>query len=148
MTILVEKREGYRQISLNRPDRLNALNTEMFHALMAALAEAEADTECRAILLTGAGRGFCAGQDLADVAVKDDGPPDLKAVLERYNALVRKLRAIAMPVVCAVNGVAAGAGANLALACDIVVAARSASFIQAFSRIGLIPDCGGTWVPP
>lgn len=148
MTILVEKRPDYRQISLNRPDRLNALNTEMHGALMAALAEAEADPECRAILLTGAGRAFCAGQDLGDVAVKDDGPPDLKAVLERYNALVRKLRAIAMPVVCAVNGVAAGAGANLALACDIVLAAKSASFIQAFSRIGLIPDCGGTWFLP
>jgi len=146
MTVLVEKHPGYRQLSLNRPDRLNALNTEMFHALMAALAEAEADRECRAILLTGAGRGFCAGQDLADVAVKDDGPPDLKAVLERYNALVRKLRSIEMPVVCAVNGVAAGA--NLALTCDIVLAARSASFIQAFSRIGLIPDCGGTWFLP
>jgi 2-(1,2-epoxy-1,2-dihydrophenyl)acetyl-CoA isomerase len=148
MTILVEKHSGYRQLSLNRPDRLNALNTEMFHALMAALAEAETDPECRAILLTGAGRGFCAGQDLGDVAVKDDGPPDLKAVLERYSALVRKLRGLEMPVVCAVNGVAAGAGANLALACDIVLAAKSANFIQAFSRIGLIPDCGGTWFLP
>ena len=148
MTVFVEKHAGYRQLSLNRPDRLNALNTEMFHALMAALGEAEADPECRAILLTGAGRGFCAGQDLADVAVEDGGPPDLKAVLERYNALVRRLRAIEMPVVCAVNGVAAGAGANLALACDIVLAARSANFIQAFSRIGLIPDCGGTWFLP
>lgn len=148
MTLLIEKHAGYRQLTLNRPDRLNALNTEMFHALMAALGEAEADPECRAVLLTGAGRGFCAGQDLADVAVRDDGPPDLKAVLERYNALVRKLRAIEMPVVCAVNGVAAGAGANLALACDIVLAAKSASFIQAFSRIGLIPDCGGTWFLP
>jgi 2-(1,2-epoxy-1,2-dihydrophenyl)acetyl-CoA isomerase len=148
MTVLVEKHDGYRQLSLNRPDRLNALNTEMFHALMAALGEAEADPECRAILLTGAGRAFCAGQDLADVAVKDDGPPDLKAVLERYNALVRMLRALALPVVCAVNGVAAGAGANLALACDIVLAAKSVNFIQAFSRIGLIPDCGGTWFLP
>jgi 2-(1,2-epoxy-1,2-dihydrophenyl)acetyl-CoA isomerase len=148
MTVLVEKHAGYRQITLNRPDRLNALNTEMHGALMAALGAAEADPECRAILLTGAGRGFCAGQDLADVAVEDAGPPDLRPVLERYNALVRKLRAIEMPVVCAVNGVAAGAGANLALACDIVLAAKSASFIQAFSRIGLIPDCGGTWFLP
>jgi 2-(1,2-epoxy-1,2-dihydrophenyl)acetyl-CoA isomerase len=148
MTILVEKHPGYRLITLNRPDRLNALNAEMHGALLAALAEAEAATDCRAILLTGAGRGFCAGQDLGDVAVKDDGPPDLRAVLERYNALVRKLRTIPLPVVCAVNGVAAGAGANLALACDIVVAAKSASFIQAFSRIGLIPDCGGTWFLP
>jgi 2-(1,2-epoxy-1,2-dihydrophenyl)acetyl-CoA isomerase len=148
MTILVEKHQGYRQISLNRPDRLNALNAEMHGALIAALEEAEADAECRAILVTGAGRAFCAGQDLADVAVKDDGPPDLKEVLERYNGLVRKLRGLPMPVVCAVNGVAAGAGANLALACDIVVAAKSANFIQAFSRIGLIPDCGGTWFLP
>jgi 2-(1,2-epoxy-1,2-dihydrophenyl)acetyl-CoA isomerase len=148
MTILVEKHQGYRQISLNRPDRLNALNAEMHRALIAALSEAESDAECRAILVTGAGRAFCAGQDLADVAVKDDGPPDLKEVLERYNGLVRKLRALAMPVVCAVNGVAAGAGANLALACDIVLAAKSANFIQAFARIGLIPDCGGTWFLP
>jgi 2-(1,2-epoxy-1,2-dihydrophenyl)acetyl-CoA isomerase len=148
MTVLVETHETYRRITLNRPDRLNTLNTEMHGALMAALAEAEADPACRAILLTGAGRGFCAGQDLGDVAVKDDGPPDLKVVLERYNALVRKLRGLAMPVVCAVNGVAAGAGANLALACDIVLAAKSANFIQAFSRIGLIPDCGGTWFLP
>jgi 2-(1,2-epoxy-1,2-dihydrophenyl)acetyl-CoA isomerase len=148
MTVLVETHETYRRITLNRPDRLNALNTAMHGALMAALAEAEADPDCRAIMLTGAGRGFCAGQDLGDVAVKDDGPPDLKAVLERYNALVRKLRGLAMPVVCAVNGVAAGAGANLALACDIVLAAKSANFVQAFSRIGLIPDCGGTWFLP
>jgi 2-(1,2-epoxy-1,2-dihydrophenyl)acetyl-CoA isomerase len=148
VTILVEKHPGYRQITLNRPDRLNALNTEMHGALMAALGEAEGDPECRAILLTGAGRGFCAGQDLGDVQVGDGGVPDLKAVLERYNALVRKLRTIAMPVVCAVNGVAAGAGANLALACDIVLAGKSANFIQAFSRIGLIPDCGGTWFLP
>jgi 2-(1,2-epoxy-1,2-dihydrophenyl)acetyl-CoA isomerase len=148
MTILVEKYAGYRQITLNRPDRLNALTAGMGGALIAALAEAEADPECRAILLTGAGRGFCAGQDLADVAVSDAGPPDLKSLIDHYNGLIRKLRSIEMPVVCAVNGVAAGAGANLALACDIVLAARSANFIQAFSRIGLIPDCGGTWFLP
>jgi 2-(1,2-epoxy-1,2-dihydrophenyl)acetyl-CoA isomerase len=148
MTVLVEKLAGYRRITLNRPDRLNALNAEMHGALMEALAEAESDPECRAILLTGAGRGFCAGQDLSEVAVEDGGAPDLKSVLERYNGLVRKLRAIPLPVVCAVNGVAAGAGANLALACDIVLATRSASFIQAFSRIGLVPDCGGTWFLP
>src|SRR5579862_2516030 len=148
MTLLVEKHDGYRQLSLNRPERLNALNTEMHGALMAALTEAEADPDCRAILLTGAGRGFCAGQDLGDVQVGDSGVPDLKAVLERYNALIRKLRALEMPVVCAVNGVAAGAGANLALACDVVLAARSANFIQAFSKIGLIPDTGGTYFLP
>jgi len=148
MTILVEKHPGYRQILLNRPDRLNALTAELGDALRAALDEAEAAPECRAILLTGAGRGFCAGQDLTAVTVKDDGSPDLKPLLDGYNALIRKLRGLAMPVVCAVNGVAAGAGANLALACDIVLAAKSASFIQAFSRIGLIPDCGGTWFLP
>jgi 2-(1,2-epoxy-1,2-dihydrophenyl)acetyl-CoA isomerase len=148
MTILVEKHRGYRQITLNRPSRLNALTAEMGAALLAALVAAEADPECRAILLTGAGRGFCAGQDLADVAVTDDGPPDLKSLIDQYNGLIRKLRALAMPVVCAVNGVAAGAGANLALACDIVLAGRSASFVQAFARIGLIPDCGGTWFLP
>ena len=148
MTILVETKAGYREITLNRPDRLNSLNTQMHGELMAALDAAEADAECRAILLTGAGRGFCAGQDLGDVQVKDGGPPDLKALLERYNALVRRMRGLDMPIVCAVNGVAAGAGANLALACDIVLAAKSANFIQAFSRIGLIPDCGGTWFLP
>jgi 2-(1,2-epoxy-1,2-dihydrophenyl)acetyl-CoA isomerase len=148
MTLLIENHAGYRQLTLNRPDRLNALNAAMHGALMTALAEAEADPGCRAILLTGAGRGFCAGQDLADVQVGDSGVPDLKAVLERYNGLVRKLRSLEMPVVCAVNGVAAGAGANLALACDIVLAGRTANFIQAFSRIGLIPDCGGTWFLP
>ncbi len=148
MTILVEQRQGYRQVTLNRPDRLNALNTAMHGELIAALDAAEADEDCRALLLTGAGRGFCAGQDLGDVAVTGHGPPDLGATLERYNSLVRKLRGLALPVVCAVNGVAAGAGANLALCCDIVLAARSANFIQAFARIGLIPDCGGTWLLP
>jgi 2-(1,2-epoxy-1,2-dihydrophenyl)acetyl-CoA isomerase len=148
MTVLVEKQAGYRLITLNRPDRLNALNLEMYAGLMTALAEAEADHDCRALLVTGAGRGFCAGQDLGDVAVKSGQPPDLRGILDRYNGLVRKLRGLPMPVVCAVNGVAAGAGANLALACDIVLAARSANFIQAFSRIGLIPDFGGTWFLP
>ena len=148
MTLLVDTRPGYRMLTLNRPDRLNSLNAQMHGELMAALDAADADPECRAILLTGAGRGFCAGQDLGDVQVRDGAVPDLKAVLERYNALVRRLRGLRMPVVCAVNGVAAGAGANLALACDIVLAAKSANFIQAFSRIGLIPDCGGTWFLP
>lgn len=142
MTLLVEKHASYRQITLNRPDRLNALTAAMGEALAAALDEAAADPECRAILLTGAGRGFCAGQDLSGVGA------DLKGLLDGYNAVIRKLRGLAMPVVCAVNGVAAGAGANLALACDIVLAARSASFIQAFARIGLIPDVGGTWFLP
>jgi 2-(1,2-epoxy-1,2-dihydrophenyl)acetyl-CoA isomerase len=148
MTILVEKHAGYRQIILNRPERLNALTAEMGAALMAALVAAEADPDCRALLITGAGRGFCAGQDLTEIVPKDGAPPDLNRLLDGYHAVIRKLRNLPMPVVCAVNGVAAGAGANLALACDIVLAAKSANFVQAFSRIGLIPDCGGTWFLP
>jgi 2-(1,2-epoxy-1,2-dihydrophenyl)acetyl-CoA isomerase len=144
--ILVETCNGYRRIALNRPERLNALTVEMADALMAALDTAEADASCRAVLLTGAGRGFCAGQDLNAIA----GMPtaEIGRLLDRYNLLIRKIRALPLPVVCAVNGVAAGAGANLALACDIVLAAKSATFVQAFARIGLIPDCGGTWFLP
>ena len=148
--ILVEERAGYRVITLNRPQRLNAFNEMMHVALQHALDAAEADTTCRALLLTGAGRAFCAGQDLSDrLANASSAPPDLGRTLgEFYNPLVRRLRALPMPIVCAVNGAAAGAGANLAFACDIVVAARSASFLQAFARIGLAPDCGGTWFLP
>jgi 2-(1,2-epoxy-1,2-dihydrophenyl)acetyl-CoA isomerase len=146
MTIIVDSRPGYRVITLNRPERLNALTVGMAEALMAALAEAEADKTCRAVLLTGAGRGFCAGQDLT--AIVDARAAEISDLLDRYNPLVSRLRALPLPVVCAVNGVAAGAGANLALACDIVLAAHSASFVQAFARIGLIPDCGGTWFLP
>jgi 2-(1,2-epoxy-1,2-dihydrophenyl)acetyl-CoA isomerase len=148
-SILVEKRAGYRVITLNRPQRLNAFTEAMHRALMAALNDAEADPECRALLLTGAGTGFCAGQDLNDRIARGEAKPDLGASLDAfYNPLVRKLRALPFPVVAAVNGVAAGAGANIALACDIVIAARSASFVQAFARIGLVPDSGGTWVLP
>ncbi len=147
--ILTEHREGYRIITLNRPDRLNSFNEAMHAALMTALVEAEADDTCRALVLTGAGRGFCAGQDLSDRVFSPGQVPDLSSTLERlYNPLVRKLRALQMPVVCAVNGVAAGAGANIALACDIVLAARSAKFIQAFAKLGLVPDSGGTWFLP
>jgi 2-(1,2-epoxy-1,2-dihydrophenyl)acetyl-CoA isomerase len=146
MTILVETHGPYRLITLNRPERLNALTVEMADALMAALDAAEADESCRAVLVTGAGRAFCAGQDLT--AIVDIAPADIGHLLDHYNPLIRKLRAFPMPVVCAVNGVAAGAGANLALACDIVLAGEGASFVQAFARIGLIPDCGGTWFLP
>jgi 2-(1,2-epoxy-1,2-dihydrophenyl)acetyl-CoA isomerase len=147
--ILVERREGWRVLTLNRPDRLNSFNEAMHERLMAALLEAEADEGCRALLLTGAGRGFCAGQDLSNRVFEPGVTPDLTKTIERwYNPLVRKLRSFPMPIVCAVNGVAAGAGANIALACDIVLAARSAKFIQAFAKIGLLPDSGGTWFLP
>ena len=147
--VLVERREGWRVLILNRPDRLNSFNEAMHERLMAALLEAEADEGCRALLLTGAGRGFCAGQDLSNRVFEPGVTPDLTKTIERwYNPLVRKLRSFRMPIVCAVNGVAAGAGANIALACDIVLAARSAKFIQAFAKIGLLPDSGGTWFLP
>jgi 2-(1,2-epoxy-1,2-dihydrophenyl)acetyl-CoA isomerase len=147
--VLVETRAGYRVITLNRPDRLNAFNEAMHHALRRALEEAEADDDCRALVLTGTGRAFCTGQDLNDRLAKPGEQIVLGGTLEQhYNPLVRKLRALPFPVVAAVNGVAAGAGANIALACDIVLAARSASFIQSFARVGLIPDSGGTWHLP
>jgi 2-(1,2-epoxy-1,2-dihydrophenyl)acetyl-CoA isomerase len=138
--------DGIARITLNRPERLNSFNDAMHAELRQALARVAADATVRVSLLTGAGRGFCAGQDLGDRAVTPGAAPvDLGASIERnYIPLVQALRALPMPVVCAVNGVAAGAGANLALACDLVIATRSASFIQAFARIGLIPDSGGT----
>ena len=142
--------DGVARITLNRPDRLNSFTRQMHAEVRAALAAVAADAAVRVLVLTGAGRGFCAGQDLSDRAVSPgDAPVDLGESIERdYLPLVQGLRALPMPVVCAVNGVAAGAGANIALACDIVVAARSASFIQAFCRIGLVPDSGGTWFLP
>src|SRR5258707_4923235 len=146
MPILVETHPGYRLITLNRPERLNALTVEMADALMEALDSAEADESCRALLITGAGRAFCAGQDLT--AIVGMAAAGIGHLLDHYNQVVGKLRALPMPVVCAVNGVAAGAGANFALACDIVLAGEGASFVQAFARIGLIPDCGGTWFLP
>lgn len=146
--VLVDRHDGWMAVTLNRPDRLNAFNEDMHRALAAALDAAAQDDGCRAVLLTGAGRGFCAGQDLSDRA-QSDGPRDLGATIEVfYNPLIRRIRALRKPVVCAVNGVAAGAGANIALACDIVLAARSAKFIQAFSKIGLVPDSGGTFFLP
>ena len=148
-SILSEVRAGYHVITLNRPERLNAFNDAMHEALRDAIAQAEADESCRALLITGAGRGFCAGQDLSDRLLKPGEKPLPRKSLEiYYNPLVRKLRALPFPVIAAVNGVAAGAGCNIALACDIVLAARSASFTQSFARIGLIPDSGGTWLLP
>ncbi|HEY0224378.1 MAG TPA: 2-(1,2-epoxy-1,2-dihydrophenyl)acetyl-CoA isomerase PaaG [Pseudolabrys sp.] len=148
-TVLTESRSGYRVVTLNRPDRLNAINEAMHKALRTALAEAEADKSCRALLITGSGRGFCTGQDLGDRLVKSGEKIAPSTALETYyNPLIRKLRALPFPVIAAVNGAAAGAGCNIALACDIVLAARSASFIQSFTRVGLLPDCGGTWVLP
>jgi 2-(1,2-epoxy-1,2-dihydrophenyl)acetyl-CoA isomerase len=147
--VLVERCRGYRVITLNRPTRLNAFNEAMHQELKRALDEAEADSECRALLLTGAGRAFSAGQDLRDRISKDGQATVLGSALETYyNPLVRKLRALPFPVVAAVNGIAAGAGANIALACDMVLAARSATFVQAFARIGLVPDSGGSWFLP
>lgn len=146
--ILVTRHESWHAITLNRPDRLNAFNEAMHIALAAALDAARDDASCRAVLLTGAGRGFSAGQDLGDRR-PEDGPLDLGQTLDRfYNPLVRCIRGLPKPVVCAVNGIAAGAGANVALACDIVLAARSAAFLQAFVRIGLVPDSGGTYTLP
>ena len=148
--IRYEKSGGIARITLNRPDRLNSFTAQMHRELREALDDVRSVGEVRVLLLTGEGRGFCAGQDLSDRAVDPgDAPVDLGASIEEnYRPLVLGLRALPLPVVCAVTGVAAGAGANIALACDVVVAARSASFIQAFSRIGLVPDSGGTFFLP
>jgi 2-(1,2-epoxy-1,2-dihydrophenyl)acetyl-CoA isomerase len=141
--------EGVATITLNRPDVLNSFNRAMATELQLTLGAVGKDPAVRAVLLTGAGRAFCAGQDLAEAVPPDGPPPDLGDIVKAsYNPLVRLIRAIEKPVVCAVNGVAAGAGANLALACDILIAAEEASFIQSFSKIGLIPDTGGTFFLP
>ncbi|TDV02423.1 2-(1,2-epoxy-1,2-dihydrophenyl)acetyl-CoA isomerase PaaG [Paraburkholderia caballeronis] len=135
-------------VTLNRPDKLNSFTRAMHRELAAALDEAVA-ANARALVLTGAGRGFCAGQDLADLDFTPGASTDLGALIdEHFNPLIRRLHALPMPTIAAVNGTAAGAGANLALACDIAIAARSASFIQAFVKIGLVPDSGGTWFLP
>ena len=148
--ILYGVEDGVARLTLNRPDRLNSFNDAMHAEVRDALARVAEDASARVLLLTGAGRGFCAGQDLSDRAVAPGGTPvDLGASIERnYVPLITRLQRLEIPVVCAVNGVAAGAGANLALACDIVIAVRSASFIQAFCKIGLVPDSGGTYFLP
>ncbi|MDJ0684748.1 MAG: 2-(1,2-epoxy-1,2-dihydrophenyl)acetyl-CoA isomerase PaaG [Alphaproteobacteria bacterium] len=149
-TITVTVEAGVAEITLNRPDKLNSFNTMMHRELRAALKQIAGDDTVRAVTLTGAGRGFCAGQDLSDRVMSGaDDAPDLGETLDaHYNPLVRSLRAMEKPVIAAVNGVAAGAGCNIALACDLVLAGESASFIQAFCKIGLIPDSGGTWTLP
>lgn len=147
--ILVETSAGKTRLTLNRPERLNSFNTEMHLEVQDALARIAQDPDARVLVLTGAGRGFCAGQDLNDRAVAPGTKADLGESIERYyKPLVLTLRSLPIPVICAVNGVAAGAGANIALACDLVVATRSASFVQAFAKLGLVPDSGGTYFLP
>lgn len=145
--LLQRLEEGVLELVLNRPERLNAFTDTLHLALRAAVQRAHDDPEVRAVLLTGAGRAFCAGQDLNDRDPRRlDGPPDLGHTLATYyNPTLRLIRSLEKPVIAAVNGVAAGAGANIALACDIVLAARSARFVQAFAKIGLSPDAGGSW---
>lgn len=148
-TVRLHVADGVAALTLARPDRLNSFTVQMHGEVQQALARIGADASARCLVLTGAGRGFCAGQDLADRAVDPSAAVDLGDSIERYyKPLVLALRAMEMPTIAAVNGVAAGAGANLALACDLVFAARSASFIQSFAKIGLVPDSGGTWWLP
>ncbi len=150
-SVLLETLEaGVLTLTLNRPERYNALNIPLQEALAVAIGRAAADDDCRVVMLSGAGKGFCAGADLADRSIAPEGVrPDLGESLDkRYNPLIRAMRSLPKPIVCAVNGAAAGAGANLALACDIVLAAKSAKFLQAFARIALVPDAGGTWILP
>jgi 2-(1,2-epoxy-1,2-dihydrophenyl)acetyl-CoA isomerase len=149
-TILLDISDRVACITLNRPEKLNAFTARMHEELHEALKQVHAGDAVRALLITGNGRGFCAGQDLNERAMSDGAAKvELGSALEKsYNPLVRGLRELSLPVICAVNGVAAGAGCNFALAADIVIAARSASFIEVFSRIGLIPDAGGTYALP
>jgi 2-(1,2-epoxy-1,2-dihydrophenyl)acetyl-CoA isomerase len=149
-TILFEVSAGIARLTLNRPDRLNSFNVLMHGEVRDALGRLARDSAARVLVLSGAGRGFCAGQDLGDRAVAPGGQGvDLGESIEKYyKPLVLALRNLPMPVIAAVNGVAAGAGANIALSCDLVIATRSASFIQSFSKLGLVPDSGGTWLLP
>ncbi|HSJ63251.1 MAG TPA: enoyl-CoA hydratase [Gemmatimonadaceae bacterium] len=148
--IAVESAEGVLIVTLNRPDVLNSFHTEMARELQGALRYAGDEPGVRAVLLTGAGRGFCAGQDLSEALPQGDGPmPDISEIVRNnYNPIIRAIRYLEKPVVCAVNGVAAGAGANLAFACDLTVAAEEASFIESFAKLGLIPDTSGTFFVP
>jgi 2-(1,2-epoxy-1,2-dihydrophenyl)acetyl-CoA isomerase len=149
-TLLFDVSDGIARLTLNRPDRLNSFNVEMHGEVRDALGKLAQNREARVLVISGAGRGFCAGQDLGDRAVAPGGQGvDLGESIDRYyKPLVLALRNLPMPVIAAVNGVAAGAGANIALSCDLVIATRSASFIQSFSKLGLVPDSGGTWLLP
>jgi len=148
-TVLLDVADGVGRLTLNRPDRLNSFTRGMHADLRAALDTIAADPAIRAVVLGGAGRGFCAGQDLADLSFEPGAMTDLGALIDQnFNPLIRRLQALPKPVIARVRGIAAGAGANLALACDLVVAGRSASFLQAFVNIGLVPDSGGTWLLP
>jgi 2-(1,2-epoxy-1,2-dihydrophenyl)acetyl-CoA isomerase len=148
-TVLVSRQPGIVRLTLNRPDKLNAFTGAMHAELREALVAAAADAECRVVVLTGAGRAFSAGQDLAEIGSGPHTGGDAGNRLEQaYNPLIKMIASLEKPVIAAVNGIAAGAAANIALACDLVFAARSASFLQAFARIGLIPDAGGTWALP
>src|SRR5437879_11364885 len=149
-SILVSQEAGVLTITLNRPEKLNAFNLEMHSLLRQAIERAAGEADIRAVLLTGSGRGFCAGQDLAERDVSPGAAPiDLSVSIgSHYNPLVRRLRELPKPVVCAVNGIAAGAGANIAIACDLVLAARSARFVQSCARLGLVPAAGGTRLLP
>lgn len=146
-SVLIDDNGSVRCIRLNRPEKFNSFNRDMAIRLQNELHRAASDDKVRAVLLTGEGKAFCAGQDLGE-AIDPSGPGIARIVGEHYNPIITALREIPKPVVCSVNGVAAGAGANIALACDIVLAARSSVFIQAFSKIGLVPDSGGTWMLP
>lgn len=147
--ILFDVGQGVATITLNRPDVLNSFRRSMAAGLIGALERVRDDDSLRAVVLTGAGRGFCAGQDLAEAMPKEGQMPDLGDIVrDSYNPVIKAIRSLEKPVICAVNGVAAGAGANLAFACDILFASSTATFIQSFSRIGVIPDSGGTFILP
>lgn len=149
-SILSATSNGVLELTLNRPDVLNSFNREMAQQLQQELARAASDDGIRAVLLTGAGRGFCAGQDLQEALPEGDGPmPDISEIVRAsYNPIIRAIRTLEKPVVCAVNGIAAGAGANLAFACDLTIAAEEASFVESFAKLGLIPDTSGTFFVP
>jgi 2-(1,2-epoxy-1,2-dihydrophenyl)acetyl-CoA isomerase len=149
--LLFDKKDGYATITLNRPDKLNAFNDELTFQLQDALKEAEKDAGVRAVIITGAGRGFCSGQDLQNRSFSDDSKakPSLgDSIRRRYNPIVLRIRRMEKPVIAAINGVAAGAGASLAFACDIKIAADNATFVQSFSKVGLVPDSGATFMLP